>query len=373
MEKYRFNRGYLYSILMDSKKQYKKGNISKEDYEFIQTNIKELIYGNHKVEIDEELLYDKNRQKKKSYDLDMINLNVANLKKELGIPFIITLYDISDAIRKMTSYYTLCENPTNKTDNELVTKILEFYADYNKDQFEYLNIFAHKSHQLEIMQHNPFIQKHFESESIVLPFYDTDFIRIIKENNLYDEAHLCHEFRHALDVRSINKNTHNLNSLREMNAIGMEFYYQMSKVDENPDYKNGINKRLIDFKCIAHKINIYMRVLLLSNLKNYLTEEMIEGVLTPRDNYQLKNLLAELTDNSVYECITYFISVINGMKLCNIAQEDPKSSIEIQDRACSIMTSDTFVPQNLEDVLGSDFTITQEDIRIYDQFQKKLK
>ena len=193
MEQYKFDRHYLKLLLEDSKQKYHNGDLSKKDYALLQVIINDLIYGNNQ----------------KSSTLKMDNLHTLNsklnrLKEELGMNTIEKVFYISDSIMTNSSYFKLSSDHDKKSSKDLVTNVLKFYQEYNQEQYEILNKVAHGPLlQLEIVPSNFMNRKLFSTYLSALPFYNLDFVRIVKENRLYDEATLCHEFRHVIDIQKI--------------------------------------------------------------------------------------------------------------------------------------------------------------------------
>ena len=105
---------------------------------------------------------------------------------------------------------------------------------------------------------------------------------------------------------------------------------------------------------------------------NHLTNGMLAEIFELRTQKDFRDILLDLSNDFGYQLITYFMGILKGIRLCNIALEDPKASIELQDKICSIMVSDRFIPTNLESVLGRDFTIDDNDVKVYKKFIKKL-
>lgn len=359
---YKFNRHYLYSLLVDSQNKYDEGMLSISDYKLLNKMIKELILGAKP-----------NDKKIKLNNLDTINFKLNILKSELGIDTIETLLYISDTIIRDSSYIKLCDDYYKQSSPQLVTNVLQFYKECDKKEYDYLNEFTHSSlSKLEIVTGNPINKERFETTVLALPFYNLDFIRIVKENRLYDEASLCHEFRHILDIRKLSNNSLDLNVFSETNSIAMELYYEMLKIDSNYGYKTGIEGRLNYLREMAIYVKMYMELLLEIDNYNCLTRKMVENIFNVHSKEKMHATLLDLDCDSGYRYITYLVGILKGIHLCNVASEDSKESFKLQDKVCSIMEGNYFIPRNVENVLGKDFVIGEKDIENYKIFIKKL-
>lgn len=360
--KYKFDKGYLNILLLDSKTKYKCDYLSKDDYILLQTTIKNLMNGN------------KQRSKRQiPNNLDIINIKLNGLKGQLGIETIENLLYVSDAIIKNSSYIKLPNDSYKQDSEDLVKKVLTFYLNCDEQQFKYLNKFVHSPiSQLEIIPNNFINRNRFRSSLQALPFYDLEFVRIKKKNRLYDEASLCHELRHVLDIKTLDMNSLDLNIYSETNSIAMELYYQMKKLNTNPNYKAGIIERMNYLRYLATQINAYMDLLLQMDSSNCLNRNMIEESFDIHTKKDLQNILIDLDSNQGYEEISYFIGILKGIHLCNIALEDIKASLQLQDKICSVMTTNQFIPENTENILGSNFSIGENDIKTYKEFIKKF-
>lgn len=360
---YKFNRKKLRSLLLDSQKQYENGTISQNDYNMLKTVIKNLIYGEAQ-----------NKEVLTSNNIDTIFLKLNVLKDELGDEFIEKLLYLSYAIIESSSYLKTIDDSCKQASNDLVEKILKFYFNCDKQQFNYLNKFVHnKQSFLEFVSNNFINRKRFETSIQALPFYNLNFVRIFKENRLYDETSLCHELRHILDISKLNINSLDLNIFSETNPIAMEFYYEVSKLKENKNYKAGIIERVNYMRYMATQVNIYMNLLIQIDNFNHLTKRMIGEAFRVKTKKDFQNALISLNSEEIYGEISYFIGGLKGMHLCNIATTDLKSSLRLQDKICSIMVTEEFIPKNIENVLGKDFAIGENDITTYRQFVKKIK
>ena len=358
---YKFDRKYLHNILLDSEKQYKNKLITKDEYDLLQIIIKNLIYGEKIKKI-----------KLTPDNLDVIGIKLNIIKNELGNNIIEDLLYISDSIIRNSSYYRIPCDFHKQSSEELVKKVLEFYHSCNEEQFNYLNSFANQRSQLEIVNKNFINKKYFETNIQALPLYNLEYVRVLKENRLYDEAGLCHEFRHILDIQKLNINALDLNVFSETNPIAMELYYQMSKLKEDKNYKAGIIERLNYIRYMAIRINSYMDLLIQIDNYNRLKKSMIVDAFKVNNKKQYESVLKCLSKDSAYEEISYFIGGLKGIYLCMTALEDPNASLELQDKLCSLMVTDRFIPKNIESVLGKDFIIGENDIEAYKKFIKKL-
>lgn len=359
---YKFNRQYLQSLLVDSQKKYNEGILSRSDYKLLNQIIKELMFGNKT-----------NDKKMKLNKLDTINFKLNILKNELGMETIENLLYLSDYIVRNSSYIKLNDDYYKQTSSELVDNVLNFYKDCDEKYYNYLNEISHNSiSQLEIVTGNNVNKEIFETSVQILPFYDLDYIRVVRENRLYDEATLCHEFRHALDIREVSNNSLDFNVFSETNSIAMELYYEMLKKDSNPGYKVGIDSRLNHLRQMAIYVKMYMELLLDIDNYNCLTKKMVEETFNVHSKEKLHSTLLDLDHDSGYRYVAYFVGILKGMYLCNVAQENPKQSFKLQDRLCSVMVGNYFVPRSLEDVMGKDFILGEVDIETYKSFIKKL-
>ena len=362
MEQYKFNHRYLKILLRDSKKQYSEGEISKNDYDLIQVIINNLLYGRN---LENGI--------NKIYDMDIISSKLNKLKQELGTDLIEKIFLISDSIVRANPYYKLHKDSHKQSDKDLVVNVLNFYSNYDYSQYKYLDsIINVKNSQLEIVKSN-FINKNIYSSGLLaIPFYNLEFIRIIKENRLYDEATLCHELRHMIDIRNININSLDFNAYSEINSISMELYYEMKNIKVYDEYKIGIQERMNQLRYIAKQINNYMQLLIV-NENDKLNIETLKEIFDINTKKELQDILLELSNDEIYELITYFIGTIKGIYLCNIALENKKEAIYLQDKLCNILTSHTFIPRDIEETIGNDFSIREGDIKVYKKFIKKLK
>ena len=359
---YKFNRQYLQSLLVDSQNKYKEGILSRSDYKLLNQIIKELILGSKQ-----------NVKKKKLNKLDTINFKLNILKNELGMEIIETLLYLSDFIIRDSSYIKLSDDYCKQSSSELVDNVLKFYKDCDEKYYNYLNEISHNHiSQLEIVTGNNVNKEIFETSVQILPFYDLDYIRVVRENRLYDEATLCHEFRHALDMRKLSNNCLGFNVFSETNSIAMELYYEMLKKDSNPGYIVGINSRLNHLRQMAIYVKMYMELLLEIDNYNCLTKKMVEDTFNAHSKEKLHKTLLDLDYDSGYRYVAYFVGILKGMYLCNVALEDPKQSFELQDKLCSIMVGNYFVPRNLEDIVGNNFVLGEGDIETYKSFIKKI-
>lgn len=356
---YKFNRPYLYSLLCDCKKQYKNGIISKSDYELLKYIIKELIYGS----------------KQNNYNIDISNIDFINdklnrLRNELGMDVIEKLLYISASIIRDGKYIELPSDCYKQTSKNLVENVLEFYYNCDEQKFKYLSNFVSKQiSQIEIVSGN---RTRFSNNLLILPFYNLEFLRICKNDRLYDEACLCHELRHSLDIKEMNINSLDFNIFSETNAIAMELYYGLKKSNINSKYKVGIKDRMNDLMDKAININIYMDLLINTEKCNSI-KKAIDKMYCAHKNTEIQDVLADLNSGSVYDDIIYFVGILKGIYLSEIALQDPKSSFELQDKICSIMNTEQFIPHNIENILGKDFKIGIKDAKTYKKFIRKLK
>ena len=362
MNHYKFDRYYLKSLLKDSKLQYNDGIISKCDYDLIQTIVNNLLHGN-KFKCNNT----------KIFDLDIINSKMNRLKQELGMDLIEKLFYISDSIVSYHSYYKIYKDYYKESNIDLVTNVLNFYSNYDYEQYKYLDSIVHEPNsQLEIVKNNFINRKIYFSGLLTIPFYEIEFIRIIKENRLYDEAVLCHELRHMIDIINTNISSLDFNAYSEVNSISMELYYEFEKQKSNDEYKIGIKERMNQLRYIAKQVNAYMELLIVTE-NDKLSIDMIEEIFDLKTKKELRDTLLELSNDSGYELITYFIGTIKGIYLCNIALDDKKEAKKLQDKICSILTSNSFIPKNIENKVGKEFNIRESDIKIYKKFNKILK
>lgn len=360
---YKFNRHYLKALLNNSQKQYIKGNISEKDYELIKKIIKEIMYGNPSFS-----------QISKLDSLPVIQNRFTKLKETLGMDMVDKLLYISDAIVRHNCYYNAKKEYHKNTSKDIVTDVLKFYYDYDKQEFNYLNSFVNIGiPKVEIVSNN-FINRNRYNECVhTIPFYDLNFVRTIKHNIRYDYATLCHEFRHLLDTKNMNKFIMEYNALSEINAIYMELYYQKIKVKEDKKYNNGIKERMNFLWDTAVQVYWYMRLLKLLDNNKDLTYKMIEEAFEIPNSRELKIALLDLSSDVVYSNITYLIGILKGIDLCTIALNDKESAKEMANKLCSIMSVEEFIPKNIEDILGNEFTIGENNIRTYKEFVKKIK
>ena len=112
-----------------------------------------------------------------------------------------------------------------------------------------------------------------------------------------------------------------------------------------------------------------MNLLIQMANSNMLNIKMIEETFEIKEKEDLYDILADLDTGQIYQLISYFIGTIKGIYLCDMAIDDLKSALELQDKLCSILVTDKFIPENIADVLGSEFVIGENDIKTY----KKLK
>lgn len=359
---YKFNRQYLQALLVDSQKKYNEGILSRSDYKLLKQIIKELILGSKT-----------NDKKMKLNKLDAINFKLNILKNELGMDVIETLLYLSDFIIRDSSYIKLNDDHYKQSSSELVGNVLNFYKECDEKYYNYLNEISHNNiSQLEIVTGNNVNKEIFETSVQILPYYDLDYIRVVRENKLYDEATLCHEFRHILDIRKTSNNSLDFNVFSETNSIAMELYYEMRKKESNSGYKVGIESRLNHLRQMAIYVKMYMELLLEIDNYNCLTKKMVEDTFNAHSKEKIHKTLLDLDYDSGYRYVAYFIGILKGMYLCNVALEDPKQSFELQDKLCSIMVGNYFVPRNLEKIMGKDFTFSDKDISTYKSFIKKL-
>lgn len=362
MKQYKFDHHYLKSLLKDSKLQHNDGIISKKDYDLIETIVNNLLHGSNPK-----------NDSTKIFDIDIINSKLNRLKQELGMDLIEKIFYISDSIVRTHSYYKTHKDSYKESDIDLVTNVLNFYSNYDYRQYRYLDSIVHKPNsQLEIVKNNFINRKLYFSGLLTIPFYNLEFIRIIKENRLYDEAVLCHELRHIIDIRDTSISSFDFNAYSEVNSISMELYYEMKNIKSNSEYKIGIKERMNQLRYIAKQVNNYMELLIVAE-NDKLSIDMIEEIFDLKTKKELRDTLLELSNDGGYELITYFIGTIKGIYLCNIALDDKKEAINLQDKICSILASDTFIPKNIEDKVGKEFNIRESDIKVYKKFNKKLK
>lgn len=354
---YKFNRPYLYSLLYDCNKKYRKGIISQEDYELLKYIIKELIYGS-----------------KQSYynmdNFDFIGVKLNQIRDELGMNIIEKLLYISASIIHSGKHFKISNDYYKQTSKNLVENVLDFYYNCDEQKFKYLSDFvSNQFSQIEIVSGN---RTRFSNNLLILPFYNLEFLRLCKSDRLYDEACLCHELRHSLDIKHMNINSLDFNAFSETNAISMELYYELKNLHINSKYKVGIKERMNDLMDKAMNINIYMDFLINTEKYNF-SKKAIDKVYQLHKEIKIQDVLADINSGFIYDDIIYFIGTLKGIYLSEIAMQDPNDAFELQDRICSVMNTEHFIPQNIENILGKDFEVGMKDVKVYKKFIKKLK
>lgn len=220
---YKFNKHYLQSLEKDARLKFKDGIVTKSDYELLKSIIHNLMHGD-KV----------HNGNLRTINIDIIKIDFNILKEEIGMDTIENILNIAEEFLKNSSKQKITYKTYKQTSDNIVNKVLNFYGKCNAEYSKRLNDFIYSPYsQLEIISENVFNQGKYRSIIQVIPIYNLEFIRIVKENILYDEAKLCHELRHELDIQKLTRNSMDLNSLAEVNPIATELFYQITKLDEN--------------------------------------------------------------------------------------------------------------------------------------------
>ncbi len=356
---YKFNKHYLQSLIKDSKSKYKDGIIRKHDYDLLTDTINNLIYGDKRTFSNTRI-----------NNIDIIKIKLNILKENLGMDNIENILNIAEEFLRNSSKQKVPDDTYKQAEEELIKKVIEFYSSFGDNYAKYISEFINSPYsQLEIISRNIFNKGKYRNAIQIIPIYNLEFIRIVKDNVLYDEAKFCHEMRHEIDIQKLIINSMDLNSLVEVNPIATELFYEINKLKENPKYIAGIIRRMNYLRNVAHQLVAYMNLLIQMDNSNTLNTRMIEETFRTKNKEDLDDILVDLDMGQCYQLISYFIGTLKGMYLCDMATTNLKSSLELQDRLCSILVTDKFIPENIANVLGTEFLLNENDVKVY----KKIK
>lgn len=334
---YSFDKNELKSKLKESKRLYKNGIITQNEYNILMRQIKMLL-GHVKKE-------------KSSF---------PSLKEKLTkINNMLVYYDQMLTDDSVTTLETLVDNvlddeiPKPKEisypvgNEELLKLVLDLYKEVSSDDSDFLSELANNG-KLEIS-----LPKYsFDMTSITQLLYYNDFyIRIVRSNTVYDACSIAHEFRHILDRKNTTKIEGNV--LSEINPIFMELYFNSKLYKENNTFGEAIIDRLYDNYKIASNINSFLALLNCRYNIASATDDIIYECFNCSNELDLLDIIDDLSSGLFSLNFDYFIGTIGAINIYYKALDNIYDALKIVNKIAYNISS----PIELDDVLkylGSD-------------------